>query len=46
MSELEKRRIATMCNNTVRIIGFVILAAAFGKWWISLFSILFLTYEK
>ena len=32
--------------NTVRVIGFIVLAIVFGHWWISLFSILFLVSAK
>ena len=28
--------------NTIRILGFIMLAIVFQKWWISLFSTLFL----
>lgn len=46
MSEKLKQQIAMLCNNTVRIAVFGILAIIFGKWWIILFSGLFLAYEK
>ena len=44
--ELIKRQIAMMCNNTVRVICFTVLAVLFGKWWIVLLSALFITYEE
>ena len=46
MSEKLKQQIAIMTNNTIRIGLFVVLAIAFGKWWISLLSILFLLGTK
>lgn len=33
-------------DNTVRISLFIILAIVFEKWWISLFSLFFLTYPS
>ena len=41
-----KQRIAMMINNTLRIGIFCVLAVVFNHWWIILFSVLFLTYEK
>lgn len=38
-----KVAIAIMAKNAVAIICFVALAACFGKWWISLFALLFYT---
>lgn len=35
-----------LISNTIRVIGFIILAISFNHWWISLLSILFLTYLK
>jgi|GluameStandDraft_1065615.scaffolds.fasta_scaffold16979_3 hypothetical protein len=36
-----------MClNNAVALICFTILSVVFGKWWIVLFSILFLDYFR
>lgn len=32
--------------NTIRIVAFVILSIYFNKWWLSLLSILFLTYNR
>lgn len=32
--------------NTVKILGFILLAIVFNHWWIALFSILFWTYTK
>ena len=43
--KLEQRK-HLMANNTLRILIFGLLAIAFNKWWIVLFSALFLTYEK
>jgi len=46
MSEQLKQNILIAIVNTVRISLFVVLAIVFGKWWISLFSILFLVFTK
>jgi len=46
MSEKLKQRKAMMLNNTMRILIFAILAILFNKWWVVLFSGLFLIYEK
>ena len=43
--KLEQRKYL-MVNNTLRILIFGLLAIVFNKWWIVLFSGLFLTYEK
>lgn len=42
MSEQLKQEIAVMTNNTIRIGFFIALAMVFDKWWIALFSGLFL----
>lgn len=39
-------KIALLIVNTIIIICFTILAIVFNKWWIILFSALFLYYEK
>lgn len=46
MSEILKQQIALLISNTIRIALFVMLAIAFEKWWIALFSVLFLTSTK
>lgn len=35
-----------MLSNTIRILMFGVLAIIFNKWWIILFSALFLSFEK
>lgn len=40
------QNIVLFIGNTIRIIAFVILAIYFEKWWIVLFSGLFLAYFK
>lgn len=35
-----------LISNTVRVLGFILLAIAFNHWWIALFSILFLSCTK
>lgn len=47
MSEKLQQQIVLVTNNTIRILAFVALAMVFNKWWISLFSALFLvSYDK
>jgi len=46
MNEKLEQRKAMMINNTLRIMLFAILAFLFNKWWIVLFSGLFLVCEK
>ena len=46
MSEEVKLSIAVLFSNTVRILGFIALAIIFGKWWIVLFSPIFLSHIK
>ena len=43
MSEHLKLQIAVLIKNTISLALWVVLAIAFNKWWIALFSILFLT---
>ena len=43
MSEHLKLQIAVLIKNTISLTLLVVLAIAFNKWWIALFSILFLT---
>lgn len=43
MSEHLKLQIAVLIKNTISLTLWVVLAIAFNKWWIALFSILFLT---
>ena len=44
MSEHLKLQIAVLIKNTISLTLWVVLAIAFNKWWIALFSILFLTF--
>ena len=44
MSEHLKLQIAVLIKNTISLTLWVVLAITFNKWWISLFSILFLSY--
>ena len=43
MSENLKLQIAVLIKNTISLTLWVVLAIIFNKWWIALFSILFLT---
>ena len=43
MSEHLKLQIAVLIKNTISLTLWVVMAIAFNKWWIALFSILFLT---
>lgn len=43
MSENLILMIAVLLKNTIVTISFVVLAIVFNTWWISLFSLLFLT---
>ena len=46
MSENLKLQIAVLIKNTISLTLWVVLATIFNKWWIALFSILFLTSVK
>lgn len=46
MSEQLRQNIVMMLSNTIRIFMFGVLAIIFNKWWIILFSALFLSFEK
>lgn len=46
MSEQLRQNIVMMLSNTIRILMFGVLAIIFNKWWIILFSALFLSFEK
>lgn len=49
MSEKLKQQILVITTNILKLIGFIILAIHFQKWWLVLISILFMTsieYEK
>lgn len=35
-----------LISNTVRLLGFILLAIVFDHWWIVLLSVLFWTYTK
>lgn len=43
MSEHSKMNAILLLSNTVRIIAFIVLAIVFNRWWIALFSALFLS---
>ena len=43
MNENLKLQIAVLIKNTISLTLWIVLAIAFNKWWIALFSILFLT---
>ena len=44
MTERLKQQILILTTNTIKIALFVLLAIFFEKWWLSLLSILFMTY--
>lgn len=44
IKEKYKQQRNVLISNTVRIMGFVLLAIVFEHWWIVLFSALFLTF--
>ena len=44
MEDRLKQQKYMLISNTIRVLGFIVLAMFFGKWWIVLFSALFLTY--
>lgn len=46
MSEHLKLQIAVLIKNTISLTLWVALAITFNKWWIALFSILFLTFVE
>ena len=46
MSEDLKILIAVLIKNTISLTLWVVLAILFNKWWIALFSILFLTFVE
>ena len=46
IKEKYKQQRDILISNTVRVLGFILLAIVFNHWWISLLSILFLTYLK
>lgn len=46
MSEHLKLQIAVLISNIITLSLWVILAIAFNKWWIALFSMLFLNFVK
>lgn len=46
MSEHLKLQIAVLIKNTISLTLWIVLAITFNKWWIALFSILFLTFVK
>lgn len=43
MSDRAYENVWAMCNNTLRILMFACIAVYSQKWWVVLFSILFLT---
>lgn len=46
MSEQLKLQIAVLIKNTISLALWVVLAITFNKWWIALFSILFLNFVE
>lgn len=46
IKEKYKQQRDILISNTVRVLGFILLAIAFNHWWMALFSALFLTYTK
>ena len=42
MDDKTKIEIAWATNNTIRLLGFIALAIAFDKWWIVIFSEIFM----
>lgn len=46
MSEELKLKIAILVSDVIMVVVFAVLAVLFRHWWISLFSILFLTTNK
>lgn len=46
IKEKYKQQRDLLISNTIRILGFILLAIVFEHWWISLFSILFLSYAE
>ena len=46
MSEHLKLQIAVLIKNTISLTLWAVLAITFNKWWIALFSMLFLTFVK
>lgn len=44
--ELIKMSISVTVNNTVRIMGFIILAIVFKRWWLVFLAVFFLSYAK
>ena len=46
IKEKYKQQRDILISNTVRLLGFILLAIAFGRWWIVLLSILFWSYRE
>ena len=46
IKEKYKQQRDILISNTVRLLGFILLAIVFDRWWIVLLSILFWTYTK
>lgn len=46
MSEHLELQIAVLIKNTISLTLWAVLAITFNKWWIALFSMLFLTFVK
>ena len=46
IKEKYKQQRDIMISNTVRLLGFILLAIVFGRWWIVLLSALFWSYIK
>lgn len=46
IKEKYKQQRDILISNTVRLLGLILLAIAFGRWWIVLLSILFWSYRE
>ena len=46
IKEKYKQQRDILISNTVRLLGFILLAIVFGRWWIVLLSILFWSYRE
>lgn len=46
IKEKYKQQRDILISNTVRLLGFILLAIVFDRWWIVLLSVLFWTYTK
>lgn len=46
IKEKYKQQRDILISNTIRLLGFILLAIVFDRWWIVLLSVLFWTYTK